>query len=223
MRAQTELVALGIAFVLLTGTVVAGVVLADGSVASAERESLERQTAVTLSERLVDERAKQTHRENVLSAKAVAMLNETILYETYNIPDDSDVAISLGQKPIIQTGNTEKGTTIERIVLVERRTVETLRPTFNRRQAVTLPRRASNATLHIDPPLETTVEHVTANGHVLLSNSSGLKGTFDVTLSSYQTTTFRFEATGVLDAGSVEITYAPPATTKATLRVSVDA
>lgn len=223
MRAQTELVALGIAFVLLTGTVVAGVVLADSSLASAEREALERQTATTLSERLVSEAATHTVRENVLSAGALTALNETRLRDIYNIPDGTDVAISLSGVTVLETGPTAKGTTVERIVLVERRTTETLRPAFDRSRTVTLPRRTSNATLHIDPPPGTTVESVAANGQVILSNDTGLSGTFNVTLSSLQTTTFRFDAVGVLDEGSVRIEFRPPETTKATLRVSVDA
>jgi hypothetical protein len=223
MRGQTELVALGIAFVLLTGTVAAGVVLADSSLASAEREALERQTATTLSERLVSEAAAHTARENVLSAGALRALNETILRDSYNIPKGTDVAISLSGVTVVETGPTAEGTTVERIVLIERRTNETLRPEFDRSRTVTLPRRASNATLHIDPPPGTTVESVAANGQVVLSNDSGLSGVFDVSLSSLQTTTFRFEAVGVLDEGSVHITYRPPETSKARLRVSVDA
>lgn len=223
MRGQTELVALGIAFVLLTGAVIAGVVLADSSLASADREALERQTATTLSERLVSEAAVHTARENVLANETLAALNETTLRDAYNVPNGTDVAVSLGGETLLETGPTAEGTAVERIVLVERRTTETLRPEFDRSRMVTLPRRASNATLHIDPPPGTTVEGVAANGQVVLSNDSGLSGTFNVTLSSLQTTTLRFEAAGVLDEGSVRIVYRPPETTKATLRVSVDA
>lgn len=223
MRGQTELVALGVAFVLLTGTVVAGVVLANSSLTAAERDALERRTAVTLSERLVSEDATHTARENVLSNGTLASLDESTLRDVYNVPDGADVRVSLDGEPEVETGPTEGGTTVERIVLVERRATERLQPDFDNSRTVTLPRRTSNARLTIDPPPGTTVERVYANGRVVLSNGSGLVGTFNVTLSSFETTTLRFAAAGVLDEGSVRIEYEPPETTKAILRVSVDA
>lgn len=223
MRGQTELVAIGVAFVLLTGTVVAGVVLANSSLTAAERDALEHQTATTLSERLVSEEATHTARENVVSNETLDSLDETTIRGVYNIPTGTDVRISLGREVLIETGEVTDGTTVERIVLVERRTTEQLQPDFDNSRTVTLPRRTANATLTIDPPPGTTVERVYANERVILSNESGLVGTFNVALSSFETTTLRFESGGVLDDGSVRIEYEPPETTKATLRVSVDA
>lgn len=223
MRGQTELIALGVAFVLLTGTAVAGVILANSSLAAAERDALERQTATRLSEQLVSDDARHTARENVLSNGTVASLDPATIRDGYNVPDGRDVAISLDGEPIVETGPTTDGTTVERVVLVERRPTERLLPDFDNSRTATLPRRTSNARLTIDPPRGTTVERVSANDRVVLSNGSGLTGTFNVTLSEFETTTFRFEAAGVLDEGSVRIAYEPPETTKATLRVSVDA
>lgn len=222
MRAQTELVALGVAFVLLTGTVVAGVVLANGALASAERDALERQTATALSERLVSGDATHAPRENVLSSERFG-LDETTLRERYNVPAGTDVRISLGGEQIVETGPVTDGTTVERLVLVERRTTEQLQPDFDNSRTVTLPRRTSNARLTIDPPEQTTVERVRANGRVVLSNESGLEGTLEVSLSPFETTTLSFETVGVLEEGSVLVEYEPPETHKETLRVTVDA
>ncbi len=222
MRGQTELLAIGIAFVLLTSTVVAGVILSNNALSATERPALERQTAATLSDRLVSEEATHTARKNVLSDDNLESLDEAALREVYDIPAEKNVEITLDGEAVIETGSVTDGATIERIVLVERRTTEEVRPDFNRSRSVTLPRRTSNATLSIDPPQGTTVERVHANERVVLSNESGLQGTFEVDLSSLETTTLRFEAAGVLDEESVRIEYAPPETTKATLRVSVD-
>ncbi len=223
MRAQTELPALAVAFVLLTGTVVAGVVLANSALTAAERPALEEQTATSLSERLVSTDGPHTTRENVLSKEKLAELNETVLRDVYNLPGDTEVTISVDDETVVETTALETPTTVERIVLVERRTQETIRPNFDSSRTATLPRRTSNSTLSIDPPQGTTVERVLANDRVVLANESGLYGTFDVSLSPFETTTLRFESTGILDGDSVEILYEPSQTVKTTLRVSVDA
>jgi len=220
-RGQTELPALGVALVLLTSTVVVGVFLADSALTSAERSALEEQTATSLSERLVATDAPMTTRENVLSNEAVDALDERSLRRQFNIADDTDVTIKLGGETLVETGDVD-GPVVERIVLVERRIREILRPDFDNSRTVTLPRRTSNATLTISPPPGTTVEHVYANNRVILSNETGLEGTFDVQLSSFATTTLRFESIGTLGDDSVRIEYAPPETTKAVLEVRVD-
>ena len=223
MRGQTELPALAIAFVLLTSTVVAGVVLADSALSTAERPALEQQTAMTLSDQLVDERASHTVRENVLVSTTPDLLDERVLRNAYKVPDDADVSIRIDGETVVETGPVSGGTTVERIVLVERRTHETIDPDFERSRTVTLPRRTSTATLTIDPPRAATVQRVYANDRVVLANEDGLEGTFDVSLSPFATTTLYFDAVGVLDDETVRIEYEPPETRKALLQVTVDA
>lgn len=223
MRGQTELLAIGIAFVLLTGTVVAGVVLANSALTSAERPAIEQQTATTLSERLVSETASHTTGESVLKDGEIATLDEDTLRSEYNLPDAADARVNIDGETVVETGTVSGGTTVERIVLLERRTSEELRPGFDNSRTVTLPRRAPNATLSIDPPAGTSVQRVYANERVVLSNETGLRGSFDVSLSSLETTTVRFEVVGFLDDESVRIEYEPPETAKATLQVTVDA
>ena len=128
MRGQTELLALGMAIFLLTGTVVAGVVLANSSLTAAEQETLERQTATTLSDRLVSAEAPHTVRENVIVHGELATLTETQLEELYNIPAEATVALTLDGREVLRTGPTAGGSTVERIVLVERRAIEHLHP-----------------------------------------------------------------------------------------------
>jgi hypothetical protein len=220
-RAQTELPALGIALLVLTSTLVVGVVLAESALTSAQRPAIEEQTARSLSERLVEPTSPQTARRNVLRYEQLQQLDEQTLRETFDIPDDADVAITLDDETLVRTGPV-RGTTVERLVLVERRTQETIQPDFDNSRSVTLPRRTSNVRLTVDPPSGTTIERVYANNRVILDNETGLQGTFDVNLSSYATTTLRFGGFGQLDGESVRIEYAPPETDKAILEVHVD-
>lgn len=220
-RGQTELLALGIALVVLTSTTVLGVFMADSALTTAERQPIEDQTATSLAERLVAADAPHTTRANVLSERAVESLDERTLRAQLNIAEETDVTVRLGGETIVETGDTD-GPTTERIVLVERRTQETIRPEFDNSRTVTLPRRTSNMTLTISPPSRTTVERVYANNRVVLSNETGLEGTFDVSLSQFATTTLRFEGVGTLTDDSVRIEYAPAETTKAILEVRVD-
>jgi hypothetical protein len=223
MRAQTDLPALGLAFVLLTGVVVLGVTVANSSLASAERPALEQQTAASLSERLVSADTPLTTRTNVLATDQLSALDVTALRDQYGLDADTAVRVRLDGDVIATTGNVTHGTTVERIVLVENRTTRTIQPEFDSSRTTILPRRTSNVRLTITPPAGTTVRSVLGNGRVLLTNSSGLEGTYNVTLSPLSTTELRFETTGPLVEGSVQLTYAPPETRKAILEVTVDA
>lgn len=223
MRGQTELPAIAIAFVLLTGTVVLGVSVANSALVSAERPALEQQTATGLSERLVSEEAPHTVRENVFDDEAVPALDESTLSEYYDLPPDSDVRIRLDGDVLASTGDVTGGTTVSRIVLVERRSHETVQPDFETRRTVVLPRRTSNVTLTIEPPTGTTVRTVLANDRVLLANESGIEGTVEAEISPFETTQIAFGTVGPLTEDSVRIEYAPPETRKAILEVTVDA
>lgn len=221
MRAQTSLPALGFALLLLTGVLVFGVAVADGSLLDADRAALERQAAVDLSDRLVAPDAPLTARGNVLDGAAVGSLDGTRLHARYGVADDTDVSVSLDGTVTASSGIVDGGTTITRLVVVENTTERTLTPQFRARNSVTLPRRSARATLHIDPR-STTVTAVRASERVVLHNDSGLRGRFDVSLSPYRTTRLAFEADSRLTPGSVDVTYYPTTTEKARLEVTVD-
>lgn len=223
MRGQTELPALGVAFVLLTAVVVLGVGVADDALLASERPAVERQAAVGLSDALVDGRAPLTSRQNVLREPAVASLDAAALRDRYGLPEGSAARVRLDGREITTSGDVRGGTTVERIVLVERRSERTILPAFERGRTVTLPRRTENATLRIRPPANTTVRSVWADDRIVLYNESGLRGTMAVDLSPLATTELRFGAAGELSEGSVRITYYPAETQKARLEVTVDA
>jgi len=222
MRGQIDLPALGIALFLLTVTLVIGITTANGALAGAERSPVERTTAVGVSDRLVSADAPLTVRRNVLDEDALGGLDGDALRDRYGLPSDADARVRLDGEVVASTGTVDGGTTVERIVLVERREERTIRPAFERTQTVTLPRRSTNATLALSPPANTTIRTVWANDHVLLANDRGLSGTFDLSLSPLETTQLRFGALGPLAGEHVRITYYPPETTKAVLEVTVD-
>jgi hypothetical protein len=222
VRAQTSLPAFGVALLLLTAGVVLGISAADTALFSAERPALDRQAAVGLSERLVAASAPLTARANVVNATRVENLTASELSTRYGLAADVGVRVDLDDRTVVSAGDPTGGTTVERIVLVNRRVTRTITPPLADTRAVTLPRRAPNATLRLRPPANTTVRSVRANDRIVLRNTSGLNGTFRIDLSRYRTTTFRLVATGDLPTGSVSITYRPSLTRKAQLAVTVD-
>lgn len=221
MRAQTELPAVAIALVVLTGVFVFGVGAADSALSSADRPVLEQRAAVSLSEQLTAPGANVTRRANVLGATALAALDRAEL-STYGAAADHDIRIRLDSTTLVESGTPSGGATIERLVLVERRTETTLTPALGRNRTVTLPQRATRPTVEIAPPPGTTVSRLQIDDRIVLRNDSGLQGTFELSLSPYETTRLRFVAVGPLPAGSVRITHDRIETRKARLEVTVD-
>lgn len=223
MRGEIELPALGIAFVLLTAMVVLGISTAQFAFGSAERSALERQSAAGVSEALVSADAPVTRAENILDESKLETLDTTTLHERYGLPAESSVRVALDDDVLAQRGEPTESVRVERLVLVEKMTERTLTPALEETRTITLPRRTANATLHLDPPENTTVRTVWSNDRVVLRNDSGLAGSFEISLSKMETAQLRFDAIGELPEGSVQVTYYPTTTRKATLSVIVDA
>jgi hypothetical protein len=220
-RGQANLPALAVALLLVTTAAGLGVALADGAFASAERDPRERHVAVSLSERLVAADGPLTTRGNVLNRSRVAALDADGLVERFSVADGSAFRVRVGNGTVAERGDPTGGTTVSRVVLLERRTATTLPAVPGDR--VTLPRRTPRATLEVDPPATTTVRTVRANGRVVLHDPDGLDGRYDVALSRFETTTLAYEHAGPLPAGAVTVTYYPARTTKHQLVVTVDA
>lgn len=223
MRAQTELPAVAIAFVLITAVLVLGIAGANSALTTAERPALEQQDAVGVSDRLVSDHASITTRANVIDRTTLHGLTAADLRAAYGLSNGSAVKVELDSTTIVSDGDPAGGTSIDRLVLVENRTDRTLVPAIDRNHSATLPRRTDAAKIHLSPRDETTIRTVSANDRVLLRNESGLYGTFEVQLSRYVTKELQFEAAGRLETGDVRIEYYPTERTKATLTVTVDA
>ena len=222
-RGQTNLPALAIALLVVTSVAVVSFGMADRAYLSAERDADQRRVAVALSERLVEPEAPVTARENVLDADAVADLNATRLRTLFPVTDGYDVRVRLGDRTVADAGDATGGTTVRRIVLVERREQVTLTPELSANNpAVTLQRRSPRVRIDLTPPSETNVTIVKANENVVLENVSGLEGYFNISLSRFETTTLTFQTDGALPTGSVEVTYYPAETEKTVLEVTVE-
>lgn len=222
MRGQTSLPALGIALVVLVTTTLFALSVADGQLVTADREAVERGSTLALTDRLVAQNSPVTTRENVLRDGALGALSVDDLREAYGLGPESAVRVSLEGESVVEAGDPDGGTTIERIVLVENRTTRTIRPHFDSSRRVTLPRRSPSLSLEINPAGNATVETVRANDAVILEDPGGLSGRYDVRISRYETATLAFDGTGDLTRGDVTVAYRPAGTRKARLRVTVD-
>lgn len=221
-RAQTGLHALAVALLALTVVTGVGLAVASGSLAGADRDASERRTATSLSSGLVAESSPLTDRANVLNASEVTALDADGLASAFPVAETvRGVRLELNDTTLAATGDLDGGTTVRRLVLVERRDTRTLTPSFDRHRSVTLPRRAGGATVTVQPG--TDVTRVRANDRVVLRNASGLTGTFTVELSRYETTTLEFGGSGPIADGDVTVEYEPATTVKARLGVTVDA
>lgn len=222
MRAQTSLPTVGVALVLLVMTTLVALSVADGQLASADREAVERRAAVAISERLVAASAPVTTRENVLTNGSLTTLSVADLRERYGLGRQSAVRVTMAGREVIEGGDPTGGTTIERIVLVESRAARSFQPRFQGSRAVTIPRRTPAVTLQLTPGAGRTITVVRSSGEVVLRETAGLRGQYTVSLSTAETARLTFEGIGTLQQGDVTITYRPAQTQKARLRVTVD-
>lgn len=216
-RAQANLPSLAVALLLVGASVALAVGLAGGAFAGADTEPANARLAASVSERLVAPDGPLSVRANVLSAAAVANASDDWL------PEDASVRVRLDDETVAASGTPVGGATVRRLVLVADADRRTLEPALGDQDAVTLPRRTSNATLTFDPAPGTELAVVRANDRVVLRDPSGLNGTYDVELSRYDTVELAFDANNDLQTGSVRVAYRVETTTKAVLEVTADA
>lgn len=218
-RAQTTLPAVAVALVLLTLVTALALGLADSTIAGAERTPDERRVAAATAERLVAPDGPIAGRANVLNDSRVDAFDGATLRSETPATAGYAVDVTLDGDTVATTGDAEGGTTIRRLVLVERTDRRTIDP---QRRRVTLPRRATSATVTFSPSA-TGVRTMRVNEGVRLHNDSGLRGTFSVELTPYRTTRIEFQTPGAVTSGDIRIAYETPRTTKRTLSVTVDA
>ena len=220
-RGQANLPAVAVALLLLTATTGLAVTLADSAFASADRDPADRRVASALADRLVAGDGPLTRRANVLDSGAVSPLTEARLDSRFPVVEGRDVRIRLGDRTLVERGTPSDGATVRRVVLVAEEQSVTLTPRLTG-NATTLPRRTDRVRLEIDPPPSVSVTTVRANDRVVLHEPSGLSGTYDVSVSRFETVRLGFGTDGPLPPNSVSVTYYPTRTTKATLAVTVD-
>jgi hypothetical protein len=223
VRGQTNLFALVVALVLLTGATVVGVSLADAALAGADREPIERHAAAATADRLTAADSPVTTRANVLNASRVAALNASRLRELAPTAGAGDVRVALDDRTVVEWGAPGGGWTVRRSVVVRSRAEPRLiRANLSRRSTVTVPGGVGRATVTLDPGPNTTLRSVRANDRVVLHDGSGLNTTATVHLDRYEPTTLRVDA-GANATGRVAVTYRPRIVDDRVLTVTVDA
>ena len=215
-RGQANLAALAVALVALLSATTLGLVVADGALASADRDPLSRRAADAAAERFVTADA-TTVRPNVLDGDALTSFTAARLDSLAPPAAGRDVTVRLGERVIVDRGDPTGGVTVRRVVLVAGTTERTQDIDVVDGTTFTLPRRSSRVALAFGPNANVTT--VRANGRVVLHDPGGLDGTLTVPLSRYETTTLAFEG----GTGSVAVSYYPRETRKAVLAVTVDA
>ncbi len=223
MRGQTTLPVLGVALVLVTVVTVLVVTAGQGAVHGASEPAISRSTAVSVSERLVENRSPLTTRQNVLAAGEIDSLDGNYLRENISVSDGVDVSVHLGEQELAATGPVNADVSFERIVMVERTSERRRHPPVRSGEAVTLPRRVERVRLHIRPGPDATVESVAADGEIVLLNESGLAGWYTVNVSRFRTTDLVLDAVGPLGADALTLVYRVPERHRRLLEVRVDA
>lgn len=221
--AQANLVALAAALLALATVTVLGVAVADRALIGEDRPSGEHHAATALSERLVSVDSPLTRRQNVLGEASVGQVTAADIRRWFPVLGDRAVEVRLGSTVLASRGTPAGGTTVRRIVLVERTQRRTHRPSFSGGNEVTLPRRTPTLTVELTPPDNVSVTDVRANDRVVLRDPSGLRGRYRVSLSRRETVTLSFRANDSLAPGDVTLTTRPRRTRKSELVVTVDA
>jgi hypothetical protein len=213
MRGQANLPALALALLVVTTVTGLSVTIADSAFSTAQRDASQRATASAVADRLVAADSGLTERRNVLDA---SQLNEATVSAV--TPGSVDVRVTVGRETVYERGNPSDGSTVRRLAVVAERQAITVEPPL-RFGTVTLPRRSPRATITVDSGSD--IRTVRANDRVVLYDPTGINGTYEVTLSRFETTTLQFD--GTPQEGDVTVTYYPRQTRKALLGVTVDA
>lgn len=221
-RAQTNLLALAVALLTVAAATGVGLALADGALAGADRDPLERRAASALAGRLVAGDAPTTDRPNVLNRSRVRNLTASDADRLAPAVRGRAVRVRLGDRTLVARGDPDDGTTTRRLVLVAERETTTRRFDLDRTDSLTLPRRTPRIRLTVDSGPDTTVRTVRMNDRVVLHEPAGLNGTATVSLPRDETARLTIETRGGTN-GSVRVTSYPAETTKATLVVTVGA
>lgn len=222
-RGQSNLIALVAGLVALTAATALGLALAGTAFDGADRPVEDRRVATSLSERLVSPESQLTVRANVLDGDALEDFDADDLESAFPVVGNRAVRVRLDGRTLVERGDPGGGATVRRVVLVQRREPVTMEPALTDANdyATTLPRRTTRIELRIDPPDGTTVTTVRTGDRIVLRNRSGLDGTFEVTVSRFETVRLSFDVEGSLQPGNVTLTYYPAETTKAVLEVTV--
>ncbi|MGM0590011.1 MAG: DUF7263 family protein [Halobacteriota archaeon] len=224
LRGQANLVALGVALIVLTTVTVVGVVIADGELARADRDPVERHAAETLADRLVAADANVTVRQNVLDEANAATLTVGELESTTPAVTGRSIRVRLDGQVLVERGNPIHGQTVRRLVRVADVESESRRIDLDSTTEVTVAEPTPSLRLQISPAANTTVETVRVNDRIVLHDEDGLTGTTRLRTPGARNLSVAVETRGTGGpSGSVDVAYPVANETNAVLEVTVGA
>lgn len=209
-RGQANLLAVGVAVLLVVGAVGGTLALADAAFAGADRTPEARHAAVAAAERLVAPDGPVAVRANVLAAGALARLNATAVTTSVPALRGRPFRVELGDEVLAARGE-PVGPTYRRLVAVATPTPRTR--TVSAAAGITLPRRTDRIRFNFT---DAAVTRVRVGGRVVLARPDELRGTATVAVSRRATLRVTFAGTG-----DVTVRTFPTRTRKARLEVTV--
>lgn len=211
-RGQANLLALGVAVLLVVAAVTGTLALADAAFAGADRPAGARHAAVATAGRLVAADGPLAVRPNVLDADAVADLDTAAVTASVPALRDRAVRVELDDTVLAVRGD-PVGPTHRRIVTVATTTPRTR--SVSAAAGLVFPRRTDRIRFDFR---NASVTRVRVDGRLVLARPDGLRGTATVAVSRRATLRVNFAGTG-----TVTVTTFPTRTRKARLEVTVGA
>jgi hypothetical protein len=216
-RAQSNLLALPVALVVLTVVTVGGVAVADTALDAVDASPRTDHAAATVADRLVAADAGTTVDANVLRQSRVATLSPAVLERLAPVVDGRAVRIRLDGRTLLERGDPEGRTVRRAVLVVDRRRV--------RREVVIA---SDDATVTVGPTPQVrltvttapdgAVETVRAGDRVVLHDPEGVEGAATVRTRAGGNTTLRFAVDGT---ARITLVTTPRTTRPATLEVTV--
>lgn len=217
-RAQANLVALGVALALVAAAAALSLTVAAGAFAGTDGEPLERRTAAHLADRLVSPAGPVAEAPNTLDGGALEHLDGATLAAVLP-PRATGATVRLNGTTVASTGRSGGGTTVRRLVLIDRGTAS--------RRVVTVG--TGGSAVDLDRPTHRIDVNLTASDGVtavavgdrtVRLNESGLHGNLTLAPRSDRPVTVTLYGE---ESATVALTTYPRRTYPATLEVTVGA
>lgn len=216
-RAQSNLLALPAALVVLAALTVGGVAVADSALDAADGAPRTAHAATALADRLVAADAGTTRDANVLDGARLATLTPGDLDRLAPAVAGRAVRVSLDGRTLVERGDPARSTVRRAVLVTERRSVERT-VTLGLDDAAVEVGRTASVRLVVSAAPGAGVETVRAGDRVVLHNPSGVTGPATVRTRPGGNTTLRFALNG---SAEVTLTTFPQTRRPATLEVAV--
>jgi len=220
-RAQSNLVAVVVALVLVTAAIGVALAVAGTPFAEPGPSSVDRTVAADVADAILAPGSPLTRRAAVLDRSALEGLDGETLRTVAGLPADAAVSVAFAGESLVSSGAVTDGATVRRVVTVTTWEWRRLRPAFTNNSTVSLP-----ATPRVRITFNgsgATVETVRVDGRVVLHDPDGLTGTVTLSLPRTDGVTLSFVATESLTAGDVRLAVPTVETETGVLVVTVDA